>query len=61
MQKTSFFIPYKILKLTLNKKTLSDSGRGRTCNLLIRSQTRYPLRHRATLPSPMRRYVLIQF
>ena len=25
---------------------VSESGRGRTCNLLIRSQTRYPLRHR---------------
>ena len=27
------------------KKDLSDRDRIRTCNLLIRSQTRYPLRH----------------
>ena len=26
-----------------------DLGRIRTCNLLIRSQTRYPLRHEADL------------
>ena len=29
----------------------NDPGRIRTCNLLIRSQTRYPLRHRALDPS----------
>ncbi len=28
-------------------KTRADPGRIRTCNLLIRSQTRYPLRHRS--------------
>ena len=27
------------------KKEFFDPGRIRTCNLLIRSQTRYPLRH----------------
>ena len=27
-----------------------DLGRIRTCNLLIRSQTRYPLRHETKLP-----------
>ena len=27
------------------KRKRSDLGRIRTCNLLIRSQTRYPLRH----------------
>ena len=34
------------LNQILSKSSI-DSGRGRTCNLLIRSQTRYPLRHRA--------------
>ena len=28
-------------------KRFLDPGRDRTCNLLIRSQTRYPLRHKA--------------
>ena len=31
------------------KKNGVDSGRTRTCNLLLRRQTRYPLRHRAGL------------
>ena len=30
-------------------KRFFDLGRDRTCNLLIRSQTRYPLRHKATV------------
>ena len=38
--------PYYIDECTARK--VFDSGRGRTFNLLIRSQTRYPLRHRAT-------------
>lgn len=31
-------------------KSGSDPGRTRTCNLLIRSQTPYPLGHKATSP-----------
>ena len=31
------------------KKKVFDLGRIRTCNLLIRSQTRYPLRHETLL------------
>lgn len=32
-----------------SKKKIVDLGRIRTCNLLIRSQTRYPLRHETKL------------
>ena len=35
-------------KSSFSKKFFLDPGRIRTCNLLIRSQTRYPLRHWAT-------------
>ena len=35
--------------LTPQNKKNSDPARIRTWNLLIRSQTRYPLRHRALL------------
>ena len=34
-----------------NQQKKSESGRTRTCNLLIRSQTRYPLRHRPLIAS----------
>ena len=42
----------KQMKIKLNEKTIkckketTDPGRDRTCNLLLRRQTRYPLRHR---------------
>ena len=39
-------INYNILTNTGGKRVF-DPGRIRTCNLLIRSQTRYPLRHEA--------------
>ena len=32
-------------KVSRKKKDCFEHGRIRTCNLLIRSQTRYPLRH----------------
>ena len=37
----------------LISKSLFDPGRTRTCNLLLRRQTRYPLRHWTGLTSPM--------
>ncbi len=33
------------------RKNIIEPGRGRTCNLLIRSQTRYPFRHRSHIIS----------
>jgi hypothetical protein len=39
---------YSIISTVLKKKFISDPSRIRTCNLLIRSQTRYPLRHRTS-------------
>ena len=41
-----FFYP---LLLNSQKKIFIEHGRIRTCNLLIRSQTRYPLRHAPAL------------
>ncbi len=38
-------------ELVSSDEKFTDPGRDRTCNLLIRSQTRYPLRHRASLES----------
>ena len=38
------------------KNHQNDPGRTRTCNLLVRSQTRYPLRHR----TPMMNRMVIQ-
>ena len=46
-------INLRILKINVKIRTITsgkrvfDPGRIRTCNLLIRSQTRYPLRHEA--------------
>ncbi len=35
-----------------------DPGRTRTCNLLIRSQMRYPLRHRTYCVLPLKKYLI---
>ncbi len=38
--------PIGLIELSPNQnQKVYDPGRIRTCNLLIRSQTRYPLRH----------------
>ena len=43
-----YFFPLRIVERILK---IFDLGRIRTCNLLIRSQTRYPLRHETHLES----------
>ena len=47
-------IMQEILFRNERKKVLFEHGRIRTCNLLIRSQTRYPLRHAPALVSHSR-------
>ena len=42
--------PLKMVWNGEGKKEFFDPGRIRTCNLLIRSQTRYPLRHWTQVP-----------
>ena len=44
--------------LKQRSKMVFEHGRIRTCNLLIRSQTRYPLRHAPRCPSTTKPYFL---
>jgi hypothetical protein len=43
------FVPVSVKNLQKRSKKSRDPARIRTWNLLIRSQTRYPLRHRTLL------------
>ena len=55
---TTPLIKYMHFKFELDKKKRSDPARIRTWNLLIRSQTRYPLRHRAFVTNFFQSYIL---